>query len=248
VAKASAPRDARSRTPARTRSGAPPRLAPGDAPPIDAASIADAVAQLPLALSAAQCDTLARFAALLAKWNRVHNLTARESAHDLLVLHLLDSLSIVGPLRAAVAGLASAASSVLDVGSGGGLPGIPLAIAEPLLHVTLIDKVAKKVAFLQQAKAELRLSNVECFAGRVEDFVPPHRFDVVTSRALGSLADFTRATRHLLADGGLWAAMKGAVPRAEIAALPASVAVRDIVKLRVPRLEAERHLVLLQPR
>ena len=137
---------------------------------------------------------------------------------------------------------------MLDIGSGGGLPGIPLAVAMPAWQVTLVDKVRKKVAFLTQARVELGLKNVECIHARAEDLrVAP--FDLVVSRAFASLADFVKVSSQLIAPGGWWAAMKGAVPQGEIAQLAErfpAVRVVDIVKLDVPRLGAERHLILLQ--
>ena len=137
---------------------------------------------------------------------------------------------------------------MLDVGSGGGLPGIPLAIARPHWQVTVVDKVEKKVAFLTQAKLELGLSNLGCLHARVEDVDAPP-FDLIVSRAFSSLEAFVRVSAHLLAPGGWWAAMKGVYPNAELAELARAmpdVRVVDVVKLAIPRLDAERHLILLQ--
>lgn len=217
--------------------------------PRDADALADAVAsgvaRLGLALSRSQSEQLARFAALLLKWNAVHNLTAIDRPEDVVALHLLDSLAILPELDA----LAGARPlRVLDVGAGGGLPGIPLAIARPRWRFWLIDKVQKKTAFLQQARVDLRLANVEVVHGRVETWQPAERFDVIVARALASLADLVAWTRHLLAPGGVWFAMKGAVPEAEIAALPGDVRVRHTVKLRVPLLDGQRHLIILETR
>ena len=236
------------------RDGAPRRARSAPLPAAgapDASAIVDAARDVGVELDADRAAALAHYGALLVRWNRVHNLTARESADDVLRLHLADSLAILPALRALLGARlddARARVRMLDVGAGGGLPGIPCAIAEPRLDVTLLDKVAKKVAFLTQAKLELRLDNVACVHARVEDFRPPAPFAVIVARAFASLAEFTALTRHLLETGGIWAAMKGAVPDAEVAALPPTVAVRDIVKLRVPRLDAERHLVVLEPR
>lgn len=207
-----------------------------------AEAVADGAAALGLALSPAQCEQLARFAALLLRWNAVYNLTAIERPEDVLPLHLLDSLAIVPELQRAAG---ARALRVLDVGAGGGLPGIPLAIACPTWQVTLIDKVQKKAAFVQQAKAELKLANVDAVHARVEAWRPAERFDAIVSRAFSSLADFVALTRHLCAPGGAWFAMKGALPDAELAALPADVRVRCAVKLRVPLLAAQRHLIIL---
>jgi len=196
-------------------------------------------------LSGAQADQLARFAALLVRWNAVHNLTAISSPASILSHHLLDSLAIL-PRMSSIFG--EKRCRVLDVGSGGGLPGIPLAIARPHWQVTVVDKVQKKAAFLTQAKLELGLSNLVCLHARVEDVDAPP-FDLIVSRAFSSLEDFVRVSGHLLGPGGWWAAMKGVYPNAELAELERAmpdVRVVDVVKLDVPRLDAERHLILLQ--
>jgi 16S rRNA (guanine527-N7)-methyltransferase len=208
------------------------------------AEIQRASAELGLALTDAQAEKLAAYAALLAKWNAVYNLTAVDAAADVLSHHLLDSLAIVPALLRRTG---ARDVRVLDVGSGGGLPGIPLAIALAGARVTLLDSVRKKTAFLQQAQIALELPNVEIAHARVESW-RAHPFDVIVSRAFAALADMVRLTQHLLAPDGIWAAMKGALPAQEIAALPASVETIDAVKLRVPLLAAERHLVLLRPR
>jgi 16S rRNA (guanine527-N7)-methyltransferase len=201
--------------------------------------------ELGLDLSQAQAVQLERFAALLLRWNAVHNLTAIGSAAGVLSHHLLDSLAILRPIDV-ICG--ERGITVLDVGAGGGLPGIPVAIARPAWSVSLVDKVEKKVAFLTQAKLELGLRNLECVHARVEE-LKHAPFDLIVSRAFASLADFVRLTRALRAPGGWWAAMKGAVPGDELSALRQEfpdVRVVDIVKLDVPRLGAERHLILLQ--
>lgn len=136
--------------------------------------------------------------------------------------------------------------TAIDVGSGGGLPGIPLAIARPELRVTLIDSIAKKTAFLLQAKAELGLTNLQVVTGRVEDFQPETGFDVITSRAFSDLGEFVTLTRHLLRPGGRWLAMKGLYPNEEIAQLPAGVKVSADHALVVPGLDASRHLIVLE--
>lgn len=215
--------------------------------PRDAAEAADAVASgaalLGLALSRAQSEQLARFAELLLRWNAVHNLTAIDRLEDVVTLHLLDSLSILPELDRLVS---TRPLRVLDVGAGGGLPGIPLAIARPQWRFSLIDKVRKKTAFLQQARVELQLANVEVVHGRVQTWQPAERFDVIVARAFASLADLVAWTRHLLAPGGLWFAMKGALPETEIAALPGDVRVQRTVKLCVAPLKAQRHLIVIQ--
>jgi 16S rRNA (guanine527-N7)-methyltransferase len=184
-------------------------------------------------------DRLLAYRDLLLKWNRTYNLTAITSPQAAIALHLLDSLAIL-PWLAGCARL-------LDVGSGGGLPGLPLAIALPQLDVTLIDKVAKKTAFQRQAVIELELENVTVADGRVEDLAPSRGvFDVIVSRAFTDLAAFTACTRHLLAPDGQWLAMKGQAPMREIAALPGNVTA-DNIRYRAPDIEAERHLVALRP-
>jgi 16S rRNA (guanine527-N7)-methyltransferase len=196
------------------------------------------VAALGLALPDGAEARLLAYLALLDKWNRVYNLTAVRDAERMVSHHLLDSLAAVPFFQG---------ESVLDVGSGGGLPGIPLAIARPELQVTLIDSIAKKTAFLLQAKAELGLTNLQVATGRVEDFRPERGFDVVTSRAFSDLKEFVTLTRHLLKPGGRWLAMKGLYPNEEIAQLPADVKVSADHALVVPGLEASRHLIVLEP-
>lgn len=207
--------------------------------------LATAATQLDLALTETQCVQLARYAELLQKWNSVHNLTAIDAPEQVLTHHLLDSLAIVRPVRALLAGRSDV--QLLDVGSGGGLPGIPLAIALPELQVTLIDKVQKKVAFLMQAKLELQLRNLKPLHGRVEQQRSLDPFPLIVSRAFASLLDFVSLTRPLLAEGGAWLAMKGVVPEDEIRALPPWVQVHAVLPLEVPDLHAHRHLLELRP-
>jgi 16S rRNA (guanine527-N7)-methyltransferase len=211
-----------------------------------AAVLAGLAGELGVTLDATQCDRLLRFADLLQRWNRIHNLTSIERPEQIVSHHLLDSL-VVAPVLNELAG--GRTLRVLDVGAGGGLPGIPLAIAMPRHHFTLLDKVGKKVAFVMQAKLELGLANVDAVHVRVEDYDAP-AFDVIVARAFSSLADFIRLTQRLLAPRGMWFAMKGAVPRAEMAQLQAArlgVHLTRTVKLHVPRLDAERHLLLIEP-
>lgn len=208
--------------------------------------LADGVAGLGLVLRPEQLDQLVRYADLLTRWNRVHNLTAVEPGQTL-THHLLDSLAIVPTL--AVRAHGAAPLRVLDVGAGGGLPGLPLAIALPAAHVTLLDKVEKKVAFLRQVQVELRLPNVDVVHARVEQLRAPP-FDVILARAFATLLELVRLSRPLLASGGCWCAMKGTLPRAEIEELERAqlgVRIAQIVKLRVPRLDAERHLIVIEP-
>ena len=196
------------------------------------------VSALGLELSSMAQHRLLTYLALLDKWNRVYNLTAVRETERMVSHHLLDSLAIVPYVET---------ERVLDVGSGGGLPGIPLAIARPELQVTLIDSVAKKTAFLLQAKAELGLENVSVVTGRVETFQDAKGFETITSRAFSDLKEFVTLTRHLLAPGGRWLAMKGLYPHEEIAALPDGVRVSANPVLSVPHLDATRHLIILEP-
>jgi 16S rRNA (guanine527-N7)-methyltransferase len=217
------------------------------------------VAALGLVLPAGAETALLAYLALLDKWNRVYNLTAVRDAERMVSHHLLDSLAAVATFDALANALSTSSAtgqganlrpraiSVLDVGSGGGLPGIPLAIARPELQVTLIDSIAKKTAFLLQAKAELGLANLSVVTGRVEDFRPEAGFDIVTSRAFADLKEFVTLTRHLLAPGGRWLAMKGLYPNEEVAMLPPGVKVSADHSLAVPGLEASRHLIVLEP-
>ncbi|MFM0013041.1 16S rRNA (guanine(527)-N(7))-methyltransferase RsmG [Paraburkholderia sediminicola] len=203
--------------------------------------LADGVRELGLDLSGAQLGKLLDYVALLSKWNAVYNLTAIRDPRQMLIQHILDSLSIVPHLAT------RGASSVLDVGSGGGLPGIVLAIVLPEWTVTVNDIVHKKTAFQAQAKAELGLANLSVVTGRVETLQPgaevPAKFDVIVSRALAELADFVTLARHLVAEQGAIWAMKGVRPDGEIERLPAGAHVEQIIRLNVPSLDAERHLI-----
>jgi 16S rRNA (guanine527-N7)-methyltransferase len=200
--------------------------------------LADGVRALQLELSALQQAQLMDYLALLFKWNSVYNLTSLRDPMQMVTHHLLDSL-------AAVPAFAGAAS-VLDVGAGGGLPGIVLAIARPDMKVALIDTVHKKTAFLTQVKAELGLTNVTVHTARVEQLQVPHKFDVITSRAFADLSDFVNWSGHLLADGGRFIALKGVAPADEQQRLPAEWRVRELRPLQVPGLNAERHLVVIE--
>ncbi|HZX29757.1 MAG TPA: 16S rRNA (guanine(527)-N(7))-methyltransferase RsmG [Rhodocyclaceae bacterium] len=172
---------------------------------------------------------------LLLKWNKTYNLTALRDPEQAISHHLLDSLAILPWVEA---------GSLLDVGSGGGLPGIPLAISRPDLQVTLVDAVQKKATFLQQAAIELALPNARALHARVETLTG--QYTQITSRAFSDLAEFTRLTRHLLAPGGRWLAMKGVRPEEEMAALPEGIRIDAIEPLAVPGLDAERHLIILK--
>ncbi|KLR57335.1 16S rRNA (guanine(527)-N(7))-methyltransferase RsmG [Diaphorobacter sp. J5-51] len=205
---------------------------------------------LGLDLSEAQITQLLDFLALLQKWNKVYNLTAVRDPQEMLTHHLLDSLAAVPPLRRHVAqrGQDSAArpgARLLDVGSGGGLPGVVFAICCPEVDVSCVDTVAKKAAFIQQAAGTLGLSNLRGIHARVETLAGP--FDVVSCRAFAALADFTAWSRQALAPHGVWLAMKGKHPHDEIAALPADVSVFHVEQLTVPGLQAERCILWLRP-
>lgn len=198
---------------------------------------------LGISLSDAQCDTLLAYQAMLLKWNQVYNLTAVRKPADMLTHHLLDSLAVLPALQRHIG---PRPARLLDVGSGGGLPGVVLAIMLPELDVTCVDTVGKKASFVRQVAAELKLRNLSATHARVEDLrVKP--FDVITSRAFASLGDFTRLTRHLLAGEGVWMAMKGKTPADEIAALPPEWNVFHVEQLAVPGLDAERCLVWIRP-
>ena len=217
------------------------RESPGAHGALEEQAIEAGARELGVELSGAQAGQLERFVRLLLRWNRTHNLTAITRADEVLTHHLLDSLSVAPELSA------QAPLRILDAGAGAGFPGIPLAIALPRHHFTLIDAVAKKCAFMTQARLELGLDNVDVLNRRLEQ-LRAQPFDVIVSRALGPLPDFLRLTRHLLAPQGRWIAMKGRLPEDELRELPADVTVVRTVTLRVPRLEEARHLVVLQPR
>ena len=174
---------------------------------------------------------------LLDKWNKVYSLTAVREPERMISLHLLDCLAILPHVHA---------SRLLDVGSGGGMPGIILAICHPDWQVTMIDSNSKKTGFLQQAAISLQLSNVTVVTSRVEQFQPAQPFDVITSRAFADLGDFVAWSQHLLAPAGCYAAMKGVYPQDEVARLPAGFVVSDVVPLQVPGLDAERHLLTIR--
>ncbi|NHR03634.1 16S rRNA (guanine(527)-N(7))-methyltransferase RsmG [Chromobacterium haemolyticum] len=196
------------------------------------------LSQLKLELSDAQTDLLDRYLALLAKWNQTYNLTAVREEKRMVSYHLLDSLSLVPHL--------DGGSRLLDVGSGGGMPGIPAAIARPDLQVVLLDSNHKKTTFLRQVVVELGLPNVQVMTERVEAYQPEQKFDRITSRAFSELAEFVKLTRHLLADHGQYVAMKGVYPYEEIALLPQGTVVSEVLPVTVPGLDAERHLVRMR--
>ena len=206
------------------------------------------VQALKLDLAPAQIDLLMSFMDLLQKWNKVYNLTAVRDPQEMMTHHLLDSLAAVAPLRRHVAGLQQggvAAVKLLDVGSGGGLPGVVFAICCPDVDVSCVDTVGKKAAFIQQAAVALKLRNLHGVHARVETLTTP--FDLISCRAFASLPDFVTWSRSALAaPHGVWLAMKGKHPEDEIAALPADVSVFHVEQLTVPGLDAERCIVWLR--
>ena len=204
--------------------------------------LAEGATALGLNLSAAQHAQLLAYLDLLAKWNKVYNLTAVRDPAEMLTHHLLDSLAVIAPLVRHTQG---EAARVLDVGSGGGLPGVVIAICCPEMSVACVDAVAKKAAFVQQAAGVLGLSNLRGVHARVESITEP--YDVITSRAFATLADFTQWSAGSLGEDGVWMALKGKHPTDEIAALPPSVAVFHVEQLTVPGLNAERCLIWMRP-
>jgi 16S rRNA (guanine527-N7)-methyltransferase len=208
-----------------------------------AASELDATfAALGLEPSPAQTDALLRYLDLLQRWNATYNLTAVRDRAAMLTQHLADCLAVIGPVRRC-----GVAGRVLDVGSGGGLPGVVLAIMLPALQVTCVDTVGKKAAFVRQLAGALALPQLHAVHARVEALRAPP-FDLITSRAFASLADFVSLTRRHLAPGGVWMALKGKTPFEELAALPADIEVFHVEPLAVPGLDAERCLIWMRPK
>lgn len=197
--------------------------------------LAQGLRDMQLDLDDATQKKLLDYLALLEKWNKVHNLTAVRDPYEMVTLHLLDSLSVLPHVES---------GRLLDVGSGAGLPGIPLAIVRPGLQVTVMDSNHKKASFMRQAKATLAIDNLQVVCGRVEEFRPEQKFDRVISRAFSDIAEFMRLTAHLCADGGTWLAMKGVYPHEELSQVQGLSS--EVVPLMVPGLEAQRHLVFLK--
>jgi 16S rRNA (guanine527-N7)-methyltransferase len=198
--------------------------------------IRDGASRLAVPLSEAQTDQLLAYIDLLLKWNKVYNLTAVRDADAMLTQHLLDSLAVVPHIPP---------GRLLDVGSGPGLPGVPVAIAEPARPVSMLDSNTKKAAFIRQAAGALKLKNVSVYSHRVEEWAPEEAFSVVISRAFTELRLFVEWCGHLIEPGGVLAAMKGVYPNDEIEGLPKGFEVQRVVRLNVPGLEAERHLVFI---
>lgn len=197
------------------------------------------VLEIGLSLSDEQLQKLIDYVVLMHKWNKVHNLTAVREPMDMVTLHILDSLSILPHIEC---------NHLLDVGAGAGLPSIPLAICLPALQVTAVDAVQKKVSFMRQAKAQLGLTNFNVMHGRIENMVAPskdmpEKFDVITSRAFSEIGLFVKLTKHLLRQDGKWLAMKGVIPQHEFE--KSGITPSEVKVLKVPKLDAERHLVIL---
>lgn len=203
---------------------------------------------LSVLLSDTQIGQLLDYLDLLQKWNKVYNLTAVRDPQDMLTHHLLDSLAVVVPLARHLAhnGLQVQGLRVLDVGSGAGLPGVVIAICFPGLAVSCVDAVAKKAAFIQQTAASLRLPNLRGLHARVERLSDP--YDVIISRAFASLADFASWSGLALAQDGVWLAMKGKHPGAELLALPGGIEVFHVEQLQVPGFDVQRCLVWMRQR
>ena len=213
------------------------------------AQLLTAAQMLGLGLADSQAGQLLAYLDLLHRWNRVYNLTALRAPAEMLSHHLIDCLAALPPLQRWWAAAPPVNHRVLDVGSGGGLPGVVLAALQPGWQVDCVDTVVKKVSFIRQVAAELRLANLHGLHARVEALpVPAGGYALVTSRAFASLADFTALTRHLLADSGVWMAMNGKLPDEEQASLPADVEVFHVEQLQVPGLDAQRCLVWMRPR
>ncbi|ALK90721.1 MULTISPECIES: 16S rRNA (guanine(527)-N(7))-methyltransferase RsmG [unclassified Limnohabitans] len=220
----------------------------GDALQNDLASkLASGVETLGLSLSESQLQQLMNYMALIQKWNKVYNLTALRDPNEMLTHHLLDSLSAIGPLHRHLQNDPStrgADSTLLDVGSGGGLPGVVIAICCSNVRVTCVDAVSKKAAFVQQVAASLKLPNLKGVHARVETLT--EHFDVVCSRAFASLPDFVTWSAAALKDAGVWMAMKGRLPTEEMDALPIFAKVFHVEQLQVPGLDAERCMIWMK--
>lgn len=201
-----------------------------------AANLAQGIAELGVPLTTQAQQLLLDYLSLIAKWNRVHNLTALRESEKMLSHHVLDSLAVAPHLKA---------RTVLDVGSGAGLPGIPLAVAWPEARITLLDSNHKKAAFLHQAVIELRLANVEVVCERAESWQAGREFDLVISRAFSDLAEFLCLAGRLCSANGVMVAMKGVYPYEELSQLPPGFKLNHAIELHVPGVEAARHLIVL---
>ena len=206
-------------------------------------ALAEGISALGLSMSEGVQEQLLDYMALIQKWNKVYNLTALRDPQEILTHHLLDSLSAIGPLMRQASSF-DEAFSFLDVGSGGGLPGVVIAICCPKVKVTCVDTVSKKAAFVQQVAASLKLVNLKGLHARVETLTGP--FDVIGSRAFASLPDFLNWSSGALAPKGIWMAMKGKLPVEEMAALPPTAQVFHVEQLQVPGLDAERCMIWMK--
>jgi 16S rRNA (guanine527-N7)-methyltransferase len=203
-----------------------------------AADLAAGIAALGITVPEGAQQRMLDYLALVAKWNKAYNLTAVREPEKMLTHHLLDSLAVLPHVRG---------PRVLDVGTGAGLPGIPLALARPEWQLTLLDSSHKKTTFLRQAIIELKLGNVDVVCARVEAWPAPQPFDTVASRAFSELSEFLALAGRLCAKDGVMIAMKGVYPHDELAQVPGNFRLRSVVALQVPGLDAERHAALLQP-
>ncbi|MBL5922164.1 16S rRNA (guanine(527)-N(7))-methyltransferase RsmG [Lelliottia amnigena] len=194
--------------------------------------------QAGISLTDHQKNQLVAYVDMLNKWNKAYNLTSVRDPNEMLIRHILDSIVVAPHLRG---------ERFIDVGTGPGLPGIPLSIVRPECHFTLLDSLGKRVRFLRQVQHELKLENIEPVQSRVEAFPSDPPFDGVISRAFASLNDMVSWCKHLPAQDGRFYALKGLVPDDEIAQLPAGYSVESIAKLQVPQLDGERHLVVIKP-
>lgn len=197
--------------------------------------LVDGCVALGLDFSSLVLRRLMQYLDLLVRWNKVHNLTAVRDREDMVTLHLLDSLAVLPYINV---------RRLLDVGSGGGLPGIPIALTNPEIKVTVIDSSQKKTTFLRQVKLDMGLDNLDVVCSRVEDYIPENPYELIVSRAFSELGMFVKLTQHLLASKAGWLAMKGMIPYEEIAALKGISA--EVKAINVPGLEAQRHLVLMK--
>lgn len=197
--------------------------------------LADGLSALGIILPQSTQQKLLDYLALLVKWNKVHNLTAVRDQDEMVTLHLLDSLAVLPHL---------ACTNLLDVGSGAGLPGIPLALVRPDLSVTVLDSSHKKTTFQRQVKVELGLENLEVVCNRAEEYQPQQKFDCIISRAFSDIAEFIKLTTHLLVEDGHWLAMKGVYPYDELAQVKGVTF--EVTPLEVPGLQAQRHLVFIR--
>jgi 16S rRNA (guanine527-N7)-methyltransferase len=205
------------------------------------ASLEESAQKLQIPISPAQVRQLIEFLDLLFRWNETYNLTAIRDRAGMLIHHLVDCLAAVPPLRREMK--RSNSKTVLDVGSGGGLPGVVFAVMEPGLAVTCVDSVGKKTAFVQQIAASLKLPNLQARHSRIENLADGQRYDLIVSRAFASLTEFTRLTAGLLAEAGSWMAMKGKIPEEEMRSLPQNIDVFHVEPLSIPGVSVERCLI-----